>query len=125
MLSGNGDLHLENLALLGAAGAAGFSPVYDPAPMRAYRMHDLLCAVPFGGYGEEPHTGDPLRQALRSFAGRLALGASTRQRLIREALEVTADYPQRVQAVTSLPEENRMRLIAIFRDIRQRLQALD
>jgi serine/threonine-protein kinase HipA len=125
LLSGNGDLHLENLALIGAAGAARFSPVYDPAPMRAYRMHDLLCAVPFGGYGEEAHAGDPLLQALRVFAGRLELGASTRQQLIREALEVTADYPQRVQAVSTLPEENRMRLIAIFRDIRQRLEAFD
>jgi len=123
LLSGNGDLHLENLALIGAAGAAGFSPVYDPAPMRAYSMHNLLCAVPFGGYGEEPHTGDPLLQALGSFGSHLGLGGITLQKITRESLEVMNDYAERVNAITTLPEENRMRLIAIFRDIQQRLRA--
>lgn len=54
LLTGNGDLHLENVAVLGAGEEARLSPVYDPAPMRAYRgrpSYDLLSALPFVGIG--------------------------------------------------------------------------
>ncbi|MDO9227894.1 MAG: HipA domain-containing protein [Pseudomonadota bacterium] len=60
-LTGNGDLHLENMAILGGAGACGLSPVFDPAPMRAYRggrnSHDLLSALPFTGIGGDERDG--------------------------------------------------------------------
>lgn len=61
LLTGNGDLHLENLAVLGAGEEARLSPLYDPAPMRAYRgrpSYDLLSALPFTGIGGvQPATG--------------------------------------------------------------------
>ncbi len=44
-LTGNGDLHLENLSLLGGARDARLAPVYDPAPMRAWARHDPRFAV--------------------------------------------------------------------------------
>ncbi|MCB1864085.1 MAG: HipA domain-containing protein [Chromatiales bacterium] len=48
MLTGNGDLHLRNLSFqYDAQGALMLSPVYDPAPMRAWAQHDLLSALPF------------------------------------------------------------------------------
>jgi len=53
-LTGNGDLHLENIAVLGSGNEARLSPVFDPAPMRAYRgrpNYDLLSALPFCDVG--------------------------------------------------------------------------
>lgn len=51
LLSGNGDLHSENVSLF-HYGASKLAHVYDPAPMRFYRgraNHDLLSALPFDG----------------------------------------------------------------------------
>jgi serine/threonine-protein kinase HipA len=124
LLSGNGDLHLDNLSLLGAAGEARFSPVYDPTPMRAYSMHDMLCAVPFGGYGENAPDGDPLPQACSSFAANIGLSRANVQEAVSDLLKVTTDYPTRVEAVEGLPAENKARLIDIHRDIHRRLQVL-
>ena len=51
-LTGNGDLHLENLSIIEREGERFFSPVYDPTPMRAYKIHDMLSPMSFGNYGE-------------------------------------------------------------------------
>ncbi|NOQ89548.1 MAG: hypothetical protein GQ549_01235, partial [Gammaproteobacteria bacterium] len=40
LLTGNGDLHLENLSVTCSSGTKAFSRIYDPAPMRAYAQHD-------------------------------------------------------------------------------------
>jgi len=125
LLTGNGDLHLENLSLLYGAGEARFSPVYDPTPMRAYSMHNMLCAVPFGGYGEEPGDGDPLVKACLNFARKLGLNKADFQGNVGELLGLTIDYPARVDAVETLPGDNKARLIGIHRDIRGRLTALE
>ena len=125
LLTGNGDLHLENLALMGGPGEAAFSPVYDPTPMRAYSMHNMLCAVPFGGYGEEIEEGtDPLVQACHNFAASLSLNKKDVVEIAGESLELCADYAQRVGAIDSLPDENKERLIDIHRDMQKRLGAL-
>ena len=125
LLTGNGDLHLENLSLLGGAGGARFSPVYDPAPMRAYSMHNMLCAVPFGGYGEQPSDGDPLLQACLNFARKLSLKKNDIQENVGELLALSNDYPARVDAVETLPGDNKARLIDIHKDIRRRLMPLE
>jgi serine/threonine-protein kinase HipA len=124
LLSGNGDLHLENLSLIGPLGKAHFSPVYDPTPMRAYSMHNLLCAVPFGGYGEDAVEGDAVVKACRAFARNIGLQKSDVSSVAGQVLEVTSDYAQRVEGVAGLPEENRQRLVAIHRDMHERLQEL-
>jgi len=110
--------------LLGSAGVARFSPVYDPAPMRAYSMHNMLCAVPFGGYGEEPADGDPLVKACLNFARKLSLNKADIQENVSELLALTIDYPARVDAVETLPGDNKARLIDINGNIHQRLKAL-
>ncbi len=124
LLTGNGDLHLENLSLIGVAGEAQFSPVYDPTPMRAYSMHNMLCAVPFGGYGEDAGEGDALLHACANFAASLSLAKSDVEDIVSELLALTKNYPERVDAIDSLPGENKARLIEIHRDIHQRLTAL-
>lgn len=124
LLSGNGDLHLDNLSLLGTAGEARFSPVYDPTPMRAYSVHNMLCAVPFGGYGESAPDGEPLARACAAFAVNLGLGKAAVQENVASLLAVSTDYPERVEAVAGLPADNKARLVAIHNDIRRRLQVL-
>lgn len=60
LLTGNGDLHSENVSLIERDGRVQLSPVYDPAPMRAYRgrdNHDLLSALPFAGIGGTTSSG--------------------------------------------------------------------
>jgi len=47
LLTGNGDLHLENVAVLTRAGRRRLSPVFDQAPMRAYPQHDMVSALPW------------------------------------------------------------------------------
>ncbi len=47
LLTGNGDLHLENIALLGGLDDCRLTPIYDPAPMRAWPRHNLISAIPF------------------------------------------------------------------------------
>lgn len=49
LLTGNSDLHLGNLSVIGTRGDAALSPVYDPAPMRAYARHFMTAALNFGG----------------------------------------------------------------------------
>jgi len=124
LVTGNGDLHLDNLSLIGPVGVAQFSPVYDPAPMRAYSMHNMLCAVPFGGYGEVAVEGDALVSACSGFARNISLNKTEVQSAVRETLVSTRDYPDRVDAIDDLPSENKERLIGIHRDIHKRLALL-
>ena len=54
LLTGNGDMHLQNMSVLGTGEDVAQSPIYDPAPMRAYRgrpSYDLLSALPFSNIG--------------------------------------------------------------------------
>lgn len=107
LLTGNGDLHTENLSILGGLGQHKLSPVYDPAPMRAYRgrfNHDLLSALPFAGIGGAGGGGTTLPYALSGatppdLRARLitlgkAVGISQRQaaRHIDELLVATTNF---------------------------------
>jgi serine/threonine-protein kinase HipA len=47
LMTGNSDLHLENLSVLGERHHAVFSPVYDPAPMRAWPKHAMTLALSY------------------------------------------------------------------------------
>lgn len=49
LMTGNSDLHLENLSILGGFGDCSLSPVYDPAPMRCHPEHSMTLALNFGG----------------------------------------------------------------------------
>ncbi len=124
LLTGNGDLHLENLSLIGAMGEARFSPVYDPTPMRAYSMHNMLCAVPFGEYGEHPDEDKPVQAACIRFTHNIGLRRADLARCVGRLLEVTADFGERVKALDALPPQNRERLVAIHRDMQTRLRGL-
>lgn len=124
MLMGNGDLHLENLSLLQQEGNTRFSPVYDPTPMRAYSIHDALCAMPFGDYGQfdEQERLVDYAGALERFRRRLGYTPARFRELAAEMLAATGNYPEQVDGLRSLPAPNRKRLIDIAHRERGRLE---
>ncbi len=124
LLTGNGDLHLENLSIVGAADGLAFSPVYDPTPMRAYSIHNMLSVMPFGGYGETDEasgTTTGLAAAVRQLAKHLGIAPAMLEEMIGKALEATEHYSERLRALASLPEANRENLVRIVEQVRGQL----
>lgn len=117
LLTGNGDLHLDNLALVGGLDHCRLSPVYDPAPMRAWPRHNLISAIPFDPAGYPDHG---------AFYARLGqafgLTPGDARTCIATALEATADYPERVLALAQVPEPQRRQLAEISRRERRLLE---
>ncbi len=117
--TGNGDLHLENLSILSRDGTLAFSPVYDPTPMRAYSIHDMLAVMPFGNYGEVH-----FEEALVRFTRNLGFRKKELLRIIEEVLDVTRDYPERIEALKQLPGKNKKNLTGIVETLRNDLQEI-
>ena len=124
--TGNGDMHTENVALRGSAGAAEMTPVFDPAPMRAYRHfrknHNLLSALPFGGIGGYFQHGDAghnayadgkltppdLGKRLVDYGANLGLSRSSCKTVVRHILDVTANYQDAAeQVLNAIPAAER------------------
>jgi serine/threonine-protein kinase HipA len=127
LLTGNGDLHLENLSLIDRGTGPRFSPVYDPTPMRAYSIHNMLCVMPFGDYGELTGTrGEPVgfAAALGNFARNLGVGRTALRDIIAASLDCTRDYHQRVAGLKSLPDTNKRNLIEITRKMASLMEPL-
>lgn len=107
--TGNGDLHLQNVAFLGGPANTTIAPVYDPAPMRAWPRHDVRFAVPLdfddaiGGFGEN----------LIALGTSYGFTPSQARATLKYALDATRDYAERVEALTSVPAERRERLVGI------------
>jgi len=118
LLTGNGDLHMENLSVLQMNGVRSFSPVYDPAPMRAYKRHDIKMPMPFGGYGESTSS---ISTALGQFGMSLGVSKKKITEIVEQYLKLTKSYPERVNELKTLPVENRENLIRIHREIIQDL----
>ena len=125
LLTGNGDLHLENLSITCTDGVKGFSRIYDPAPMRAYAQHDMLSVMPFGEYGETPDSSDDvitLKQAVERFAKSCGLSKTESEAIIEKALSDTSTFIARVAELKTVPEENKERLIKQTELVRKKLQ---
>lgn len=136
-LTGNGDLHLENLSVMymqknhnqqrNAPPEAVFSPVYDPTPMRAYSIHNMLSVMPFGDYGQWPKGfAQPIgiEQAIQRLAKNLRCSASELQLLVKECLDVTENYVDEISNLKTLPDLNKNNIINIIQLIRKKLIAL-
>jgi len=105
LLTGNGDLHLDNLALLGGLSGCRLAPVYDPAPMRAWPRHNLVSAIPFDPSGHPDHGAffAHLGQAYGLAPARLG-------ECIQEALDATSRYGERLMALSRVPLRQRRQL---------------
>ena len=124
LLTGNGDLHLENLSIIKTNDCFGFTPVYDPTPMRAYPLHNMLSVMPFGKYGEINASGNPidLNQAIKNLVSNLNINKTESKNIIVSALSITEDYIGRVNALTTLPDINKNHLNKIITPIREKLK---
>lgn len=109
--TGNGDLHLQNIALLGGPETVTLAPVFDPAPMRAWPRHDVRFAVPMnfddalGGF----------RENFIELGTAYGLTRAQAQDTLQQALHETADYAAQVDALDNIPVERRQRLAGIVR----------
>jgi len=127
MLTGNGDLHLENLSIIEREGNLVFSPVYDPVPMRAYSIHNALFppGMGFGDYGDE--INDEIvnfTDAYIRFIKNLGISKATLHHSVEHLLKVTDDYDKRIDSLETLPAENKTNLIKIHRNIREKFERL-
>lgn len=117
LLTGNGDLHLDNIALLGGVADCRLSPIYDPAPMRAWPRHNLVSAIPYNPEGYED------RGALFvELGGSFGLSDSQTRLCIHEALAATSSYAERVAALDRVPARQRQQLVEIVRQERLLLE---
>jgi len=126
-LTGNGDLHLENLSIIKTQDTFAFTPVYDPTPMRAYPIHNMLSVMPFGNYGElisgQSHpTG--LQQAIKNLASHLRIKKAVTKKIVSDSLNVTADYIERLNALATLPDENKNNLSKTLASLRNEVAAI-
>lgn len=110
LLTGNGDLHLDNISLLGGLAGCRLAPVYDPAPMRAWPRHNLVSAIPFDPSGYADH-GAFYVELGESFG----LTDADTGRCIDAALAATASFATRVMALDRVPLQQRSQLSAIVR----------
>lgn len=117
LLTGNGDLHLDNIAMLGGLTDCRLTPVYDPAPMRAWPRHNLVSAIPFEASAYEDH-GAFFVALGRSFG----LSADKVKQCIQDAFAATSTYAERVMQLDRLPLLQRNQLVEIVRKERVLLQ---
>ena len=117
LLTGNGDLHLDNISLLGGLQDCRVAPVYDPAPMRAWPRHNLVSAVPFDPAGYDDH-GAFFVDLGKSFG----LSTDGVSRCIHDALEATSSYIDRVMDLHRVPLQQRNQLAGIAQEERSLLK---
>lgn len=127
LLTGNGDLHLENLSVTYNKGHAEFTPVYDPTPMRAYTIHNMLSVMPFGDYGEYlDKRNDPVNlvEAIQRLARQLNITPSELDEVLQSSLIATESYSSDIASLKSLPILNKNNLIRIVTDIRDKIKKI-
>ncbi len=108
LLTGNGDLHLDNLALLGGLMGCRLTPIYDPAPMRAWPRHNLVSAIPF-----DPSEHDDHGSFFVDLSSAFGLSADEAYQCILTALDATSSYAERIIELDRVPLQQRIQLIEI------------
>ena len=117
LLTGNGDLHLDNIALLGGIADCRLAPVYDPAPMRAWPRHNLVSAIPFDPAAYTDHG-----VFFVELGKRFGLSQKLIQECLQDAFAATLSYPERVMDLARVPVKQRQQLVQIVNQERQLLQ---
>ena len=117
LLTGNGDLHLDNIALLGGLAGCRLTPIYDPAPMRAWPRHNLVSAIPFDPSVYADH-GVFFVELGKSFG----LTAERVHHSILDALNATSSYVERVMELQRVPLQLRNQLVKIVQQERLLLE---
>ena len=118
LMTGNGDLHLDNLSLLTRGGQVELAPVYDPAPMRAWSRHNLRMAIPMDF---EPEA--PVYTQIADVGRHFGLTRRQAEGILTETWRDTADYADHIEALEAVPAERRAFLAGVIRKERALLEA--
>lgn len=118
LLTGNGDLHLDNLALLGGIDNCRLTPVYDPSPMRAWPRHNLVSAIPFDPAGHPDHG-----EFFVALGEHFGLTDKHTRQCVQDTLAATASYPDQVMALDRVSLRQRQQLVKIAKAERTLLSA--
>ena len=116
LLTGNGDLHLDNKSILGGLSDCRLAPVYDPAPMRAWPRHNLVSAIPFDASEYDDH-GTLYIDLGKSFG----LSTDKVRQCIHDALDTTSSYTERLMELDRVPFKRRSQLVEIAQEERLQL----
>ncbi len=111
-------MHLDNIGLLGSKNTVRLSPVYDPAPMRAWPRHTLRMAI---GIAFEP--GTSVYAQIAQTATSFGLSVHQGRDILHEAASATEDYCERVMALENVPPDRREILVGVVRKEREMLAA--
>ena len=115
MLTGNGDMHLENISFLGGTRGTTLSPVYDPAPMRAWPQHDVRSAIPVGFRKAETWA-----HAMHRLGLAYGYTPTGWRQMVERALADTASYLEELMALP-IDKARQDRLAAIVPAIRKEM----
>jgi serine/threonine-protein kinase HipA len=114
IFTGNGDLHLENLAFLGGNQQTRISPIYDPAPMRAWPRHNLLSAIPFV-------IEDSLYPSLITLGESFSISKNDATDIIQDIRGKTRSFIGLVSEQEKIPEATRQHLIDVIKGVRKKI----
>lgn len=127
LLTGNGDMHLQNLSLQERNGTVTFSPLYDPAPMRAWAQHDVISANQFGGLTlDRSLMPSNILEGLLKFGDNLGINGAKVKDIVIECLCATADYEHKVLEFSDdrVPEAQKKQLTGAVLPLRERISAI-
>jgi serine/threonine-protein kinase HipA len=124
LLTGNGDMHLENIAILGARTDRGLSPVFDPAPMRAFPRHSQLTALRWFTNDAPSFAYIPanLAERLKQLGKHFDVRPRRAREIIAAALDVTSEFDARCRQSEEIPPFTAERLAAEIAGVRYRLE---
>jgi serine/threonine-protein kinase HipA len=114
LMLGNGDLHLDNLGLLGGYREVGLSPVYDPTPMRAWSRHNQRLATPI-----DFQPGISIYQQIADVGAKFGLNRSQAVNVLREMFEATSGYVLRIASLADVPDARKDFLSRVVQAERQ------
>lgn len=125
LLTGNGDLHMRNLALIGDRSACSLSPVFDPAPMRAWWEHDVVAACNLGNLDLDrvvPPKG--LGEALLTFARQCGFAPGSENALFADLLECGAVFMRQASDSAFIPPATKQQLLKSIRATRREIESV-
>lgn len=117
LMTGNGDMHLDNVGFLGGKQDTRLAPVYDPAPMRAWPRHNMRMAIPM-----DFEHGKPIYEQIAETAPAFGLSAAQGKAILIEAAEATRGFTERVMALVDVPLSRRKSLVSVIEQERMLLQ---
>jgi serine/threonine-protein kinase HipA len=122
LLTGNGDNHLENSAILGRRGEARLSPLFDPAPMRGYFDKRMVSCVSFSGVTfHGANMRSEIGHAIMTLGTSFGLTKARRNAVVEHCLEATADFGQVVR--DKIPAEVSNPLLSHVDGVRTRIES--